>query len=149
MTAEQEILAGYRCPYCQEPSELINSSLVYGRYLGMMYRCAPCGAHVGTHKGTLRALGTLADQDTRTARRAAHKLFDEMWRRRITRKCPKFKARTLAYEWLSQALDIPQGLTHIGMFDEALCYQVIELCRPWHDRWTEQAANQVDDEPRA
>lgn len=69
------------CPYCGNPSRLVDSIEVYGnRSYGMMYlcKCVPGWAYVGCHKGTTVPLGRLADAELRAAKRAAHAAFDPL-----------------------------------------------------------------------
>ena len=141
MTISQRILAGTACLYCEGPTQLVDSTMLYGKdYGGQYYRCEPCGAHVGCHPGTETALGTVANADLRKLRHAAHQMFDPLWKARIRRKCRKWKARAKGYAWLSSSLHIPAALTHIGMFDEATCEQVIALCHPYYLKLTTQSA---------
>lgn len=63
-----------RCPCCGGAVELVSNEVFYKRVLGwpLTYRCMDCDARVGCHPGTDLPLGTLADEVTRRARRAAH-----------------------------------------------------------------------------
>jgi len=38
-------------------------------------------------------------------------------------------SRNEAYEWLCEQLGMSREETHIGMFDETQCKQVVELCQ--------------------
>lgn len=63
------------CPYCRENAILIDNKAIYsgpGIKRGMVWRCEPCGAHVGCKSKTNEPLGTLADKLTRICRMAAH-----------------------------------------------------------------------------
>ena len=53
------------CDYCQASAELVDSKVIYGRSYGLMWLCRPCGAWVGTHEGTEKPLGRLANADLR------------------------------------------------------------------------------------
>lgn len=114
------VLRGWSCPYCGSPTKLVEDTEVYGRsYGGLCYVCEPCGAWVGCHKGTDRALGRVADKGLRRLKHQAHEAFDPIWK-------DGHLTRAKAYESLSRHLGIPIGQTHIGMFDEEMCRKVIE-----------------------
>ena len=51
--SKQEILVltGHLCPKCDEFTELVESSEIYGTDFGLLYRCPTCHAYVGCHKG--------------------------------------------------------------------------------------------------
>ena len=56
------------CPYCGAYSKLIDSKLIYGVSYGMAYVCKnypECDTYVGTHKGTIKPRGTLANKELR------------------------------------------------------------------------------------
>lgn len=66
-------------------------------------------------------MGTPANKALRIARRMAHQTFDPIWKsRRMT--------RSEAYRWLSKQMRLPPEKTHIGMFDQEQCGQVIRIC---------------------
>jgi hypothetical protein len=122
------VLYGRVCPYCGEPTQHCDSVAVYGRSYGMMYRCVPCGAWVGCHKGSPRnALGRLADKDLRVWKRLAHARFDALWKL-------KPGSRPDAYRWLAGEMGLPEDRTHIGMFNVAQCKRVVEICDKLHRR---------------
>lgn len=109
------------CPYCGKEAELIDSSVIYGRSYGMAYICFDCDAYVGTHKGTEKPLGRLANAELRKWKMRAHDAFDPIWKsRKMSRK--------KAYSWLAEKLKLPEEKTHIGMFDVDMCKKVIEVC---------------------
>ncbi|WP_278247013.1 zinc-finger-containing protein [Agathobaculum desmolans] len=68
------------CNYCGRKAELVDSKVIYGTSYGMMYLCRRCNAYVGCHKGTDRPLGRLADAELRYWKKAAHAVFDPLWR---------------------------------------------------------------------
>lgn len=118
------------CPYCQQQTEYVSSSVVYrGRDYGMIYLCRKCDAWVGCHKGTTSPLGRVADAELREAKKAAHAAFDPIWRAKMTNQYSKFRARNEAYAWLAQALGIPREDCHIGMMDVELCLRTIAACK--------------------
>lgn len=119
------IFAGHVCPYCERDTELVDSVEVYGRDYGcQLWRCAPCDAYVGCHRGTDVALGRVANAQLRAAKRAAHDIFDRIWRE-------DWMSRDEAYAWLASKLGLDAQLTHIGMFRVATCERVVELCREY------------------
>ena len=114
------------CDYCGRRAEFVDSSIIYGKSYGMIYlcRCKPGYAFVGVHKGTDRPLGRLADAELREWKKRAHAAFDPIW------KEGRFKGhRKAAYAWLSDQMNLPAEKTHIGMFNEQQCEQVIQICR--------------------
>ena len=89
------------CQYCGADAVLTSSAEIYGgRDYGKIYICRPCGAYVGCHKGTEVPLGTLANEELRAARKAAHAAFDPIHKK-------GYKRRDRAYWWLAEKLNIP------------------------------------------
>ena len=131
---ENEVLTGKTCPYCGKSTDFIDSSYVYKKSYGMIYICKPCGAYVGTHKGTDRALGRLADWELRTAKKKAHFYFDKISRTGLINKIwtdflPCTKNREKAYIWLSKQMKLEREFCHIGMFSVEQCNQAIHICK--------------------
>lgn len=115
------VLLGWSCPYCGNPTKLVEDSQIYWRSYGTKcYICEPCGAWVGCHKNSDKALGRVANKELRELKHQAHDAFDPIWKNGHLR-------RTQAYEVLSIALGLPTEQTHIGMFNEDMCRKVIEL----------------------
>lgn len=113
-----------KCPYCGALADYVDSAQVYQRSYGMIYRCTPCDAYVGTHRsGWLQGkpLGTLANAELRKLRQETHRIFDALWNRQ---GAPL--TRTAAYEWLSRAMGLPSTRSHIAMFDEGQCRKAIQ-----------------------
>lgn len=114
------------CPYCGKDSALVGGDKVYPHRPDLksknFYLCEPCGAYVGCHPGSTRALGRLADAKLRSAKMAAHNNFDRLWK-------SKRISRSAAYGRLSKALGLAPEQTHIGMFDVSQCLRVVELVR--------------------
>lgn len=109
------VLHGWSCPYCGSPTQLVDDTEIYGRSYGSKcYVCRPCGAWVGCHKGTDKALGRVANAELRALKNEAHRYFDRLWK-------DGYVSRKVAYEMLSNAFRLPKEHTHIGMFDEELC----------------------------
>ena len=116
------IIVGKICPYCGNPTEFVDSSVVYRRSYGMIYLCSGCDAYVGVHKGTNRALGRVARKPLRKMKHQAHEYFDKIWQL-------GYMKRTEAYAWLSRVLDLPSEYTHIGMFSEITCVRTINFSK--------------------
>ena len=113
------------CPYCAKQAILSDSSTIYGKDYGKVYLCInypACDAFVGVHKGTDKPLGTLANSELRDLRKKAHKLFDSIWHEREM-------SRKDAYSWLASEMGLSKTKTHIAMFNESQCQQVIEMMK--------------------
>jgi len=117
-----QIFAGKICPYCNQSTEYIDSSYVYGKSYGMIYICKKCDAYCGVHKGTDKALGRVANAELRELKKLAHATFDPIWQSNM-------KSRHEAYWWLSNQLNIPKEYTHIGFFGVETCKKVIKICK--------------------
>lgn len=113
-----------RCDYCGEPAALITGRELYPHRPDLTHvrawKCAPCDAWVGCHRGTTRPLGRLANADLRAAKQAAHAAFDPLWRGTKWR-------RSAAYRWLAQQMGLPAKQCHIGMFDANQCARVVAI----------------------
>ena len=130
---------GLICPYCGAPAILVPGRVIYpGRgdrdYTRRQYwACAnfpACDSYVGVHAGTTTPLGRMANKELRTAKAAAHAVFDPLWLAKMERHgSSKQDARNAGYRWLADELGITVDKCHIGMFDLALCRRTIELCR--------------------
>lgn len=113
------------CPYCKQFSNKVTGADIHPHRPDLsalvIYHCRPCGAYVGTHKGTDKPLGRLANAELRKAKMRAHSAFDPIWREGN-------KSRKGAYKWLAKQLGIDGSECHIGMFDVDMCNRVVELC---------------------
>jgi hypothetical protein len=118
---QKMIYSALLCPYCGDKPTLQDSSVVYGKSYGPIWRCT-CGAFCGCHPGTNKPLGRVAKPELRRLKKEAHEHFDRIWK---TRKL----TRTAAYAMLSRRLGIPKKYTHIGMFSESTCKKVIEISK--------------------
>lgn len=125
------------CDYCHQEAELVTSAEIYHGvdYGTMCYRCVPCGAHVGCHKGTTEPLGRLANAELRIWKRKVHALFDPLWNKKLEVRrqqrgsfYPKAQARGSMYYWLARKLNIPREHCHIGMFDVETCKRAVSIC---------------------
>jgi hypothetical protein len=89
-----------------------------------------CGAFVSCHPGTAVPMGRPANGRTRSFRIRAHEALDRRWMR-VGGKRSKHatsRSRPKAYAWLATQLGIRVEDCHIGLFDEAMCRQVISIC---------------------
>jgi len=115
-----------RCPYCSNFSDFVTGKEIYPHRSDLFnlnfYRCEPCKAYVGTHKGTTQPLGRLANAELRKAKSEAHRAFDPLWRNKTI-------SRTKAYKWLAKKLDMPVKDCHIGMFNVDQCRGVLEIMK--------------------
>lgn len=110
------------CPYCNQPALFLSSKEYYGKDYGTnLYLCRPCDALVGTHGKGKTPVGTMANASLRKWRKAAHSIFDPMWKGRT-----KFMSRSGAYRWMQEVMELPASEAHIGMFDEEKCRILIE-----------------------
>lgn len=116
------------CPYCNVDAPLVGGDQIYPHRPDLwhkhFYKCPQCGAYVGCHPGSTRALGRMANAELRTAKSNAHAFFDRLWKNGSM-------SRRQAYAWLSKAMGIPETETHIGMFDVDQCRRVVELVNNW------------------
>ena len=120
--AVQPATEGSACPFCVGQMQLVDSAEVYQQSYGYMYLCSNypnCDTYVGCHRGSTRALGTPADRTLRQARKAAHEIFDRLWRGGGWR-------RRDAYQRLQEVLQLPLERAHIAMLTEGECWK---LCR--------------------
>ena len=120
-----EILQGKKCMYCSQSTLYLDSSKIYGVSHGMVYMCVPCDAYVGVHYGNSRySKGSVANKKLRFWRKKAHESFDP-----IAFDVREGWSRKKAYAWLSEQMNLPKELTHIGMFSVNRCKKVIEICK--------------------
>lgn len=114
------------CQYCQGSVAYTDNSVIYGgKTYGehpYIYRCDDCGAFVGSHKGTNIPLGTLADHETREARKRAHSAFDHIWK-----NSRGAVTRSAAYRWLATKLGIQKHECHMAWFDKETCAKVVRF----------------------
>jgi len=80
-----------KCPYCSKEAKFVTGEFVHPFQIRHKdknyYICDVCDAYVGCHKGTRKALGTLANAELRALRMKVHTAFDPLWTSRvITRK---------------------------------------------------------------
>jgi hypothetical protein len=112
------------CPYCSNQSVQVGGLKLYPHREDLasktFYLCEPCDAFVGTHKGTNKPLGTLANKPLREIRKLAHATFDPLW------KDGQY-GRGEAYRRLAKAMGITREDCHIAMFSIEQCKSVIQV----------------------
>jgi hypothetical protein len=135
-----EYITGKVCQYCDQKTELLLSSKeIYMVDYGPVYICRRCKAYVGCHKSGEnkgQSLGVVANKELRQWKMQAHKFFDALWQHKMKSGIKKHEARKMAYQWVSEKLDIPPSYTHIGMFDIKTCKALIALCGPYYNKIT-------------
>ncbi|HMA68774.1 MAG TPA: zinc-finger-containing protein [Candidatus Mcinerneyibacterium sp.] len=124
------------CNHCGSPVEFVDSSIIYGKSYGMIYKCTKCDSYVGSHKPDYmynQPLGRLANKIERELKKEAHSLFDPLWKTgKIDTLMPdiiKTNSRKKAYIWLSKKLNISLDSCHIGHFTENTLREVIEILK--------------------
>lgn len=127
------------CCYCEKPAELVTGETLYPfrpeLHELLFWRCAPCLAWVGVHRGTETPLGHLANAPLRSMRNRAHQVFDPLWRIKMELTgISKSQARGRAYTWLAEQMVMPTEDCHIALFGEAECWRTIEICAPYTRR---------------
>ena len=116
------------CNICGSPVRLGCNFEIYGESYGdwpYMYICknTKCKAYVGLHPKTDLPLGTLADSQTRSARKESKSYF-------LTLSSVKFKNdRNKSYRWLANKLNINKSKCHFGMFYILTCNKAKDICK--------------------
>jgi len=122
------------CGADMENVRLTNEHAIYGRKYSKyskayIWICTRCKAYVGCHRDTTEPKGTLADRETRAARKQAHLWFDTIWKYyEEVKQWPRKKARGKAYKWLAEELHIDPIDCHIGMMDRHEALRVAKAC---------------------
>lgn len=124
-------MTGPTCPYCQKAAERVTGDELYSQRIDLggkfFWVCWDCDARVGCHPGTMKPLGTLANQELRALRGSVHRVFDPHW---LTAK-RKRVARLEAYARLTTDLAIRKDECHIAMFDEVRCRAALVAVAQW------------------
>lgn len=116
------------CPNCGTKVYLVKNSEIYGREYGCWpyaYLCETRCSYVGLHPGTEIPLGTMANAETREARKDAKRHFEPLWRGRRA----IFRKRKDAYAWLAGRLGVDVRECHFGWFDKDQADRAREICR--------------------
>ena len=110
--------AAPRCPYCGREAKYVSGVGVYPHRPDLdslrFWRCTPCEAWVGCHRGTSRPLGELADRETRHARLRAHAIFDPLWKATGSNPRPPLRRRAA---YLMLADELGRDVVHIADMD--------------------------------
>lgn len=77
-----------------------------------LWVCLRCGAWAPCIKGTIRPSGRLCNDELRRAKRAAHDIFDPIWRSGAM-------TRTEAYALLAAMMGLSAADCHFRLFDAA------------------------------
>ncbi len=133
------VAAAPTCPYCQQLASLVGGKVIYPHLPELaerwFWQCAPCGAWVGTHKGTQVSLGTPAKADLRRARNALHtQMLNPLWETAPdcgaydyalgdarARKKIQRSAENRVYAFLADKLGLSREETHVGKFTIEQC----------------------------
>lgn len=124
LTEQQKLmLEGKICPYCKKDSQHVNYTTLYGGFDNgkKFYYCESCKASVGCHSDGVTSLGRLSIKSLRRLKNEAHKYFDMIWLDKT-----HATSRTEAYQHLSNYLKLPLEYTHIGIFGEKTCKEVMD-----------------------
>lgn len=119
------------CPSCGGTSkELVDGSVIYPHrpdlFHKAFWRCPDCEkSYVGCHPDTTVPMGTLADEETRKARGAAHAAFDRLWKK----EDGGFMKRKEAYAWLAEVMGLEPKVCHISWFDADTSNYAAELSK--------------------
>lgn len=120
------------CSYCNKEAKLVSGDVIYPHRPDLksrtFYYCDNSHepAYVGANQITGNPLGTLANKKLRSMRLKAHRKFDPLWEQNGCDQ--QFNSRSEAYQWLSTVMKLPIEKTHIGMFNEDQCEDVINHC---------------------
>lgn len=138
---EPEILSGKLCPYCfritfsgwsKDIYDMTGNGLYapYGKLSGRAFKlCKGCSSYVGCHSDTGVPYGDVANHYDRVLRRKAHGFFDTLWKVKVELTgIRRSEARSKAYLWLSNEMELPIENTHIAMFYGPTTIQCIEIC---------------------
>ncbi|USL16590.1 MULTISPECIES: zinc-finger-containing protein [Bacillus cereus group] len=111
-----------KCTFCNGEVVLTSNKELYGKEYGngKCYLCRKCKASVGTHNGTTRPLGILANREMKILKKTCHDLFDITWKNKILN-------RTEAYKRLARLLGIKQEDCHFGHFEIDMLINAIKV----------------------
>jgi len=111
-----------KCPKCNKEAPWVSNDVVYGRRYGksyMCYWCKDCDTYVGCHNNTKKPLGTMADKETREARKNVHAFIDPLWRSR------KYSRKKI-YQQLNDAFG---EVIHIGESSVEKCDEILKTAK--------------------
>lgn len=114
------------CRFCGSPLELVSKQVVYPAAPAktMIYRCNrdACDSYISCREGTDIAIGSVANRDTRLARREAHASINTLV---DSGRMNKHEA----YAWMQHLLSLPYNRRGIGWLDEHECKVVVREVR--------------------
>ncbi|UTU07784.1 hypothetical protein CcrC1_gp099 [Caulobacter phage C1] len=117
------------CIECGSLAKLTSGAIAFPRrpefHREQAYLC-DCGARVRCHPGTTIAQGFPAKHRVSEARWSAHNAFDALWRDGPFTRF--LNARSRAYAWLAEELEMDIEDCHFGMFDLNTCRRATTLC---------------------
>lgn len=107
---------------------LVGNEVVYGRECGdwpVIYLCMACGAFVGCHPHSVYPLGLMADDETRSLRRALHAMIDPTWKSGL-------RSRGEVYGLMAGLMGFgPERRFHVGELTREECIRANEVFRAW------------------
>lgn len=109
------------CPYCHKEAEWVENKEIYGKNYGnsyMIWLCRTCKSYVGCHQNTKTPLGTIANTETREARKRVHAVIDPLWK-----QSPRRYKRKTVYIRLKEAFGKE---IHVGESDIQQCEDIIK-----------------------
>lgn len=125
------------CPHCDKPARLTNGAEIYPNRRDLwekpIWKCDGCGAYVGCHPGSTRAIGTPANEELRKARIILHQeLIDPLWKNADScglytpenaraRVIIRQTARARIYTFVGLKLGIDRKLVHVSMLTLDQC----------------------------
>ena len=118
------------CPLCggEVTYQRLNKKDIFGHSSGYFYLCQSCGATVGTHKSDpTKALGYLADKETREMRRKIHLMFDNFWKNHAERES--------YYQKLADEMGISKEECHFSWFSKEELDKAYKILLKW---WREK-----------
>ncbi|MCO7222723.1 zinc-finger-containing protein [Pleionea sp. CnH1-48] len=117
------------CLHCRMDCRLTDGSEVYPHRPDLsdllLWVCDPCFAKVGTHKPTTNPLGFAANQETATARKQLHSVFDPLWENEEK----KLMMRDLVYLYLGTHMGLYPHESHIAKFSKKQCEEAALLLK--------------------
>lgn len=138
LTVLDMLKTGPMCSECGVKSVLTTGAKIYPYRTDLadtfFWYCDMCQAWCGAHANSERhePYGKPAGKELRKLRKQVHDSFDVLWQRKMAKEgCTKQEARDAGYKWLREQLKLSKTKCHIGKFDEKLCLQTIELCKPY------------------
>ena len=106
----------------KRPASVVHGDRAKGEYLYICSRYPACDSYVGSHKKSLKPMGTLANKELRAKRIEAHRVFNLMWESGIMEKWQ-------AYKWMAAKFGMHSEQAHIAKFSEYMCNELIIVCK--------------------